>query len=380
MTTTEPPSVTPILDLLQPLPDPDTERVNGRFASPFLTFVALIVLTGNLAFLAVPFGFVLINFTTILIHELGHLTGGWCVGLRFKAVRIDPFRIRVDSGRWKFKIRPRLFWGFALMSLDRVRRVRHRLIVFVAGGPLASIVCGVAAVLAGEMGLARYDSPWPTFLEFLGVWSAFIGCVSLFPYRRHGYSSDGMLLRALLFGKPEASQIIASYALSTLKDKSLFPPDYVRRWFQLASVHTKLQNDNYYENWLAYENAQGQEIAAQSLERCLADSARMDDDQRDKLIAEAAVFTAWRRDDFVKAEVWVKRIKSAGRLHPFWRTRAKIAVLCAQRQFEDAKAELDRALALIRDEPDGVERRRFEAEWIAWGEQIQQRIPVEIHN
>jgi len=378
MTTAEQPSATPILDLLQPLPDPDMERVNGRFASPFLVFVALIVLTGNLAFLVVPFGFLLINFTTILIHELGHLTGGWCVGLRFKAVRIDPFRIRVDSGRWKFKIRPRLFWGFALMSLDRVRRVRHRLIVSVAGGPLASIVCGVVAVLAGEMGLARYDSPWPTFLEFLGVWSFFIGCVSLFPYRVRGYSSDGMLLRAFLFWKPEATQIIASYALSTLKDNRLFRPDYFRRWFGLASVRTKLQNDNYYENWLAYENAQDQEIAAQFLERCLTDSARMDDDQRDKLIAEAAVFTAWRRDDAVKAEVWFKRIQTGDRLHPFWRTRAKIAVLCAQRQFEHAKAELDPALALIRDEPDGVQRQRFEAEWIVWGQQIQQRIPVEI--
>src|SRR5216683_4616874 len=215
MMTTAQSSVTPILDLLQPLPEADMERINGRFAFPFLTVVTAVVLTGNLSFLPVLFGFIFVNFLTIAIHEFGHLVGGWCVGLRFKGVRIDPFRIRVDSGRWKFKVRPRLSWGFALMSLDRVRRIRVRLIIFTAGGPAASIFCGMAAVVAGEIGLARYDSPWPTFLDFLGVWSLVIGFIGLVPFRVGGFANDAMLLRALVFSKPEATQLIASYALST---------------------------------------------------------------------------------------------------------------------------------------------------------------------
>lgn len=318
-TTTEQPSATPILDLLHPLPMPDTERVNGRFATPFLLVVGAIAMTENLSSLSIPFGFLLINFLTIAIHEFGHLIAGWCVGLRFKGVRIDPFRIRIDSGQWKFRIRPKLFGGFAFMSLDRVRRVRRRLVAYVAGGPAASIVCGAAAAVAGEIGVARqYDSAWPTFLEFFGVWSLVIGCVSLFPFRVGRYANDGMLLRALLFWKPEATQLIASYALSTIKGDKPFPPDYVHRWFRLAGARTKLQDQNYLENWLAFEGAQDHEIAAQSLERCLADSARMDDDQRDKLIVEAAVFTAWHRHDAVKAEIWSKRIQLPDRLHPLW--------------------------------------------------------------
>lgn len=380
MTATKQPSATPILDLLQPLPDPDAEPINGRIAFPFLTFVASIVITGNLSFLLVPFGLLLINFITILIHELGHLIGGWCVGLRFRAVRIDPFRIRIESNKWKFRVRPRLFWGFALMSFDRVRRVRTRLIALVAGGPLTSIVCGVTAVIAGEIGLARYDSPWPTFLDFFGAWSVFIGFVGLFPYRVRRYASDGMLLRALLFSKPEATQVVASYALSTIKNDGLFPPDYFRRWFRLASAQTRLQRDNYCANWLAYENAPDHEIAAQFLERCLSESARMDQDQTDKLIAEAAVFTAWRRGDAVKAEAWVKRIQEPDRLHAFWRTRAQIAILCARNQFENAMAELDRAMSLIREAPYTRERQRLEAGWITWREQIQQRIPIQVVN
>jgi len=375
-TTTEQPPATPIL---QPLPMPDTERVNGRFATPFLMVVGAIAMTENLSALSIPFGFLLINFLTIAIHEFGHLIAGWCVGLRFKGVRIDPFRIRIDSGQWKFRIRPKVFWGFAFMSLDRVRRVRRRLVAHVAGGPAASILCGVVAAFVGEIGIARqYDSPWPTFLEFLGVWSFIIGCMGLIPYRVRGFASDGMLLRALLCWKPEATQIIASYALSTLKGDNLLPPDCFRRWFRLSGARTKIQGENYYENWLGYENSQDDVTAAQFLERCLADSARMDDDQRDKLIAEAAVFTAWRRHNAAKAEVWCKRVQSLDRLHPLWQTRVRIALLCAYNQFEKAKEELSGGLSLIREASGTGQRQRAEAEWIAWGEQIQQRASVEV--
>ena len=377
-TSTQKPSVTPILDLLQPLPQADTERVNGRFAFPFLTAVTAVVLTGNLSFFPVLFSFIFVNFLTIAIHEFGHLVAGWCVGLRFKGVRIDPLRIRVDSGRWRFKVCPRLSWGFALMSLERVRRVRARLIIFTAGGPAASILCGITAVVVGEIGLARYDSPWAAFLDFLGAWSLVIGFVGLVPFRVRGFANDAMLLRALLFSKPQATQLVASYALSTLKGNSLFFPDYVPRWFRLASAETKLQIDNYFANWLGYEAAEDQETAGQFLERCLAASALMDDDARDKLIAEAVVFTAWRRDDAAKAQVWLKRMKSLDHLHLLWRTRIEIALLCAQKQFENALTAVDLGLSLIREAPNSSERQRCEAGWVSWKQQIEQRLPVAV--
>jgi hypothetical protein len=378
--TTEPASnsATPVLDLLKPLPEPDAERFTGRFALPFLTVVGFVVFTGNLSFLMVLFGFLLVNFLTIIIHEAGHLVAGCSVGLRFKSVRTDPFRISIDAGKWKFKIRPRLFWGFAGMSLDRVRRVRQRLIVFVAGGPAASILCGIAAVLAGEVGLARYDSPWPALLEFLGVWSLIIGCISLVPFRAHGFANDAMLLRALLFSKPEASQLIASYALSTPKGNTLFPPDYARRWFRVAAIPTGLPIADYYSNWLAYDEAQEKELAAQYLERCLAHCGRMHDEQRDKLIAEAAVFTGWRRADADKAETWFKRIRSLDHLHPVWQTRVKIALLCARKQFEEALSELDRGLSLMRQAQNSSERQRCETAWISWRQQIEERVPAAV--
>jgi hypothetical protein len=56
----------------------------------------------------------------------------------------------------------------------------------------------------------------------------------------------------------------------------------------------------------------------------------------------------------------------------------RISLLCVYKQFETAKVELDRALSLLREAPNGKQRQRFEAEWIACGEQIQQRISLEV--
>jgi hypothetical protein len=105
-------------------------------------------------------------------------------------------------------------------------------------------------------------------------------------------------------------------------------------------------------------------------------SALMDDDQRNLLALEATVFTAERRNDPAKADLWSKRIRSLDRLHPIWRARLKIALLCAHQQFEDATTELSRALTLIREAPDSAQRQSLENSWITWDEQIRDRTPV----
>jgi hypothetical protein len=197
-------SATPILDLLKPLPKPHAERFTGRFAFPFLTVVAFVIFTGNLSFLMVLFGFLLINFLVITVHEFGHLIAGWFVGLPFVGVTIGPFVTKFRSGKWELKLRPRVSGGLAFMGLARIRRVRWRLIVLVAGGPASSLLFGFAALFGGELARARYDSPWPTFFEFFGVFSLFIGFLALLPIRAGRYAGDGMQLRAVLFSKSDA--------------------------------------------------------------------------------------------------------------------------------------------------------------------------------
>jgi len=364
-------SPTPILDLLKPLPKPDAERFTGRFALPFLTSIAFIVFTGNLSFLMVLFGFLLIVFLTTFVHEFGHLTAGWSVGLHFEGVTIGPFVTRYKNRNWEFKLRPRLRGGLTYMGLDRLRRVRRRLIVLVLGGPLGSLVSGAIALVGGEFARARYDSPWPTFFEFFGVFSLFIGFLAFLPIRSGRYAGDGMLLRALVFSKKAATQMIASHALTLIKDRSLFPPDYYRRWCQMVAADTPVQYTRYYADWQEYEKAEDFHIAAECLERCLADSAILDNEGRGRLIAEAIVFNGCRRNDLAKTEGWFKRIDSQYQLDPLNTIRIEVARSCARQQFEQALAEISRGLSIIRSAPFSKQRDLFEAAWVAWRDQIQ---------
>lgn len=371
-----PTSATPILDLQMPLPKPDAERTTGRFALPFLTFSAVIVFTGNLSFLMVLFGFVLIGFLTTFVHEFGHLIAGWSAGFRFEGVTIGPLVMRYKNRNWEFKLRPRFRGGLTYMGLDRLRRVRRRLIVLVLGGPLASLASGAIALVGGEFARAMYDSPWPTFFEFFGVFSLFIAFLSLLPIRSGRYAGDGMLLRALLFSRKAATQMIASQALTLVRGYNLFPPDYFRRWSLMASVETPVQYTRYYADWLEYEKAKDLHVAAKCLERCLADSAILDNEGRGKLIAEAIVFNGCRRNDLTKTEGWFGRMNSKYRLDELSKIRIEIARFYARQQFPNALNELERGLLLIRQAPQSLERQRCEAGWVSWKQQIEELLPA----
>ena len=322
----------------------------------------------------VLFGLVLIGFLATLVHEFGHLIAGWSVGLYFRGVTIGPFVTRYKNRNWEIKLRPRFHGGLTYMGLDRLRRVRRRLVILVLGGPLASLVSGAIALMGGEFARAKYDSPWPTFFQFFGVFSLFIGFLAFLPIRSGRYAGDGMLLRALLFSRKAATQMIASQALTLINGHKLFPPDYCRRWWQVASAHTSIQHTRFYADWLEYEKAEDLHVAAECLERCLADSAILDDESRCKLIAEAIVFSGCRRNDLAKTEGWSRRMDSRYQLDELNRIRIEVARFCARQQFEQALAEITRGLSMIRSEPLSKQRDSFEAVWTGWRDQIQKNM------
>jgi hypothetical protein len=148
-------SATSILDLEKPLPGALERQVTGRAAAPFWAAVSAMVMTENYAALAIPFGIVLTGFLSTVVHELGHLLAGWSVGLRFDGITMGPFAMR--RSRTGVSVRLTRFWwrGLTYRSFPEVSRLRQRLIVLGAGGPLASLVCGVIALIGGEIVRSR---------------------------------------------------------------------------------------------------------------------------------------------------------------------------------------------------------------------------------
>jgi tetratricopeptide (TPR) repeat protein len=180
-------------------------------------------------------------------------------------------------------------------------------------------------------------------------------------------------VRALCSWKAETVQLIAAQALFTVKQQSLLPPDYSRRWFRLASTQNRLPGDNFYANWFAYDGEADAERAGQFLERCLAEAGRMNDDQKNRMIAEAIVFLAYRRGDLAKAEAWPKHLTSPDRLDAMAQIRTSVALSCARARFDDALRHLERGLALIRQQPVSKTRMLWETSWTSWYDEILRR-------
>ncbi len=227
-------SSTPILDLERPLPIPDDRHVTGRFALPFLSFILFLCWIGNVAFLIVPLGILLIGFLATFVHEAGHVIAGLIVGLSFDGVTVGPIAIRRHNNQWHFRFRPRVSSGLTYLSFTEIRRIRRREIVVGLGGPVSSLACGFVALITGEMTRGYHDSPWPTFFEFFGVFSLYIGLISLLPHYSGGHAGDGTLLRALVGKIPGGKQLIACHALGVLHNKNPECPASYPRWLKLA--------------------------------------------------------------------------------------------------------------------------------------------------
>src|SRR5713101_7833777 len=68
---------------------------------------------------------------SITVHELGHLSAGWLLRFRFSLISVGPFCLGLEHGRLKVSVlREMTALGYAGMHIDRVRRLRRRLVVY----------------------------------------------------------------------------------------------------------------------------------------------------------------------------------------------------------------------------------------------------------
>ncbi|MBV8515279.1 MAG: M50 family metallopeptidase [Acidobacteria bacterium] len=355
---------TPILDFQRPLPAPLENRVTGAAAAPFLMMIGTIVVTENYEALAIPFGIVL----TLFFHELGHLVAGICIGMRFKGILVGPFA--VDRSKTGFTFRLTRFWarGLTYMYPPELSNMRRRLVVCVAGGPVASIVCGTIAIIVGEVIRAGSDSGVGV-LELFGIYSIFIGVISLRSFRVGTYAGDGMLLRAFTRSRGNALSLVASYGLVTLHYRNPDGVNWIDRWERVA--RTNPLTPQYYRDLFAFLEASDSVTAAVLLEKCLAGSAFLSPAERDHL------FLAWTRVDLQKAQRWARLIKSPENLSGLVQARMNVAVATASEHADAALHHWRVGLNLIQASPDSSTRRRYEARWLTWKNEIVARLSTD---
>lgn len=374
MSEREPPSTTPILDLTEPLPPPQAGIRLRTQVGAVLTGIAAALVLPNLPVLAILLGYFAISLAVATVHEFGHWLAGSSVGLRLTFLAIGPLSLKRDSAGWKLGWRRHLAGGLILMSIDRVRRVRRRLLIWVAGGPIASLTTGAAALIICRAEKIGGNPAIGLPMAGFAIFSLLAGIQGLRRLRFGRYAGDGMLFRTLLRSYAGARQQIAAHALYMLKNRGLDRSLWNRRWMAMAATPTEILTTTFHTDWLKYDLAADPETAAQCLERCLAASARLSPEEReeslDELFLECAIFMAWHRNDAHKAEVWLKRAVHPERASAMTRRKAEVALNWAHGDFDRALAGLGHGYESIQPSTGG-RTGQVESWWREWRARIQ---------
>jgi hypothetical protein len=180
----------------------------------------------------------------LLAHELGHLLGGRLVGFRAFLLIVGPVRVERSGDRWRLhRNRSAALWGgLAGSAATDARDLRRRTTVMVAGGPLVSLLGGVAALVgywALHPALLNANSPYGrVVLAFVllsaGVASISIGVATLIPMRTSGFLSDGARLLRLARGGAVAARDAAVQAVIGQSLAGVRPRDWPAEMLQTA--------------------------------------------------------------------------------------------------------------------------------------------------
>ncbi len=321
--------------------------------------------------------FVIVITLAITVHELGHLLAGWTLGFSFSSVSIGPLSLSLEHGALKIRFRrdmPAL--GYAGMHTDGVRRLRHRLLIYIAAGPAANLLSIPATVL-----LVNYAFPWlgDTWVaapaaEFV-VFSFMSGVLSLGPLAGD-FSSDGSRIAMLLRSREKSRRWLSAIAVGSQQRNGVRARHWRETWLKAASSVRDRSVDEFSGVWIAYISANDRkdELSASArLERCLELSPILRPSIRDMIAYEAAVFSAWFRDDVLLADKWASQVKKPKLMGRLLQIRLAAALPCAGHHFDAALDHWREGAIFIDKLPTSSAKDRLRESWQEWQSEILER-------
>ena len=290
---------------------------------------------------------------SVLLHELGHVVGGWTSRMKLRGLMVGPFEWKIRNGKsqFKFNLSGLLGMGAAAMVPTSLRNLRGQKVFLILGGPVASLLTGCVGALAA---LTAPGHAWEPLFECLSMTSTlgFAGFLTnLIPVRPENQYSDGAHLYQVLSDGPWANVHIASSMVSATLVTPLRPRDLDRRAIARAA------------NFLG----RGKEAMLMRMYACICalDAGRIPEALGYFPAAEETgagtpgtahpefVFiSAFHRRDLAAARMWWERCESnPGRSFDadYWRARA--ALLWLEGRAGEAHTACETGLALARRLP-----------------------------
>lgn len=289
-----------------------------------------------------------ILFLVILAHELGHLLGGRLVGFRFLLLIVGPLLIQHMGGSLRVQLNRNLglAGGLAASAPDDDHNLPRRMLVMVAGGPLTSLILGALALLSLPL-----LSGLPALLMLLvGAISAAIGVATLIPLQSGGFASDGARILMLLRGGPQVERWCVHALLARLALTNR-PRDLRQDLLARATAYGEGGFDAVSAALLGYSWAIDSGLPAEAaahLDHALRHIADFPPALQPAIRLEAAYFNAWHRGDAAAARMWLDQSAGGMLIERHTRSRVRAAVLLAEGQIAEARAEAQKGQEALR--------------------------------
>jgi hypothetical protein len=291
----------------------------------------------------------------IAIHEGGHLIAGAFARFRPCLLIVGPFKLERTMTGWQPGINQSfpLYGGLAAAIPQGVDRLRQRMATLVAGGPSASILTGLVALVAlATIGITRDArlSGGATIVFLLtfafGVVSLAIGIGALVPGRGDGFASDGARLLRFLTNAPEVDGEVALLSIVGASMAGQRPRDWDPTVVALALRLAPDTSHGAAARMLAHSHAlDRQDIprAREYLHAALAHHDALPSMSLPALLLQAAYFEAVHEQNPVSARRYLTSAGPGVLVSPHEQPLAEAAVLLAERNDREAAASLARA-------------------------------------
>jgi hypothetical protein len=304
----------------------------------------------------------------VVAHEMGHVLAGRLVGFRFVFCTIGPLKF-TSTGRG-LVLGYNANWmkvaGSAASVPVHPRHARRRELMRIAGGPLASLLLGSAA-----LALASSNSGMAHRLFELGaITSLFSFGANMLPFRSGGSLSDGARIKMLLGRSQPANRYCAIVALVGASKQGQRPRDWNPEWVARATEVADGSLDDIAGNHLAYYSAVDKgdlQGASLYLRHALAASEGAHVPPRVRWIiqVDAAFFHAYFRKDLATARALLQAAgTSMATYDRFMALRAESAMLLVEGKSSEAQATANEGLEAMDRERLGETGWQMEREWL----------------
>lgn len=294
-----------------------------------------------------------IAFFAIAVHELGHVAGGLAARFHFWLYVVGPLRVEREEvgGRVTVALNrePALWGGMAgCLPLD-THDLPRRLMLLVAGGPLASLALALAA---GAVAARVPLSPLGTIVAVMTAGlSGLVMVATLIPMRTGGFQTDGARILKLLRGGPPAEREAATLPLLALWSAGTPPREWPRTLVDEAIGRPDGTMDESFGQLMAFYHrldAGDADGAGRAMDRVVELSDLWPAPFVPALFAEAAYFEGVVRRNAAAAREHLARVpEKTPAVKPYDRARAEAAVALASGDAAAAREHARRALAAL---------------------------------